>query len=843
MRACVPLVLLLGCTAEVIVDNKPNSPPMAVINEPASGSAYLATEVISFLGVVSDADGLDDIQTVTWTSTLDGEIGDPATAAPDTEGFSRTSGLLSVGNHGITLRVVDHDGAIADASVNIAVGDAQQAPTVALDMPLNLAQFIPGDVVELAGSVSDLQQPADTLTVTFIITDNTTQEVVSTIPVTPLASGLVQSEWIVTNPGFFKVSLVAQDTDGHLATFEVLILVTDPDGIDQDGDGFSPSTGDCDETDENINPAAEETCGDVDDHDCNGIVDDKDLDNDGHIDELCVNYAEEKPIDDCDDSSSFVFTGAEEVVDEVDNDCDGFVDDGSPAFDDDGDCFCEVGPCTGSVESSCLLLTEEGDCDDADPTVNPEAADVPDLLYIDDDCDGVDGDTDDLIFVDPVAGDDSSDGLTSSSPVRSLGVAFDQALAEGRTWIALANGVHSFYGATDLVEEGINLAGGYEPGNGWARSVTDLPEITLASTGQRVVDWTAPTEWQQLYLRAQASTLGSSIALRIEGSTGLSLVECQVEAANAADGVSGSDGSDGGDGTAGQAGTDGCVNGNGGICSNCSLPGSGFGGNACGNTNDGGRGGAPGLGNGNGSTGTGGIGSGAGAGGARGLANGGDGTTGGRGSDGTDGIHGVAGGSIGTFTSFGYTPANGSTGTTGLAGAGGGGGGGGAGGGWSALWCDTYGGRGGGGGGGGCGGTAGSGGRGGGASIAIMLIDSSGLEIIGGEIRTGNAGDGGDGGDGGEGGAGGAGGAGGSSSTFVVNEYSGQGGDGGDGGTGGTGGHGGGGGGGPSIGIVCRDGSSLTQTGITFTLGSPGAGGASQGAAGVEGLSSDTDGC
>ncbi|MEE8558375.1 MAG: putative metal-binding motif-containing protein [Myxococcota bacterium] len=42
---------------------------------------------------------------------------------------------------------------------------------------------------------------------------------------------------------------------------------------DQDGDGFGPCGGDCDESDPSISPVANEICGDGVDNDCDTVVD------------------------------------------------------------------------------------------------------------------------------------------------------------------------------------------------------------------------------------------------------------------------------------------------------------------------------------------------------------------------------------------------------------------------------------------------------------------------------------------------------------------------------------------------------------------------------------------
>ncbi|HWB21098.1 MAG TPA: thrombospondin type 3 repeat-containing protein [Phycisphaerales bacterium] len=43
--------------------------------------------------------------------------------------------------------------------------------------------------------------------------------------------------------------------------------------LDNDGDGFSPQQGDCDDTNPNVNPIHPEICGNLIDDDCDGLVD------------------------------------------------------------------------------------------------------------------------------------------------------------------------------------------------------------------------------------------------------------------------------------------------------------------------------------------------------------------------------------------------------------------------------------------------------------------------------------------------------------------------------------------------------------------------------------------
>ena len=110
---------------------------------------------------------------------------------------------------------------------------------------------------------------------------------------------------------------------------------------------------------------------------------------------------------DCDDSDPEVHPGTDEVCDEVDNDCDGEVDEDVASRwypDADGDGYGDEEQARDRCEQPTGYVEQGGDCDDGDADIHPGADERCD--GIDNDCDGVaDEDPTELWYVD-ADGDD-----------------------------------------------------------------------------------------------------------------------------------------------------------------------------------------------------------------------------------------------------------------------------------------------------------------------------------------------------------------------------------------------------------------------------------------------------
>ena len=110
--------------------------------------------------------------------------------------------------------------------------------------------------------------------------------------------------------------------------------------IDNDGDGYTEDGGDCDDSDSEINPVANEVCDNIDNN-CNSEIDEgvkntyyQDVDGDGFglngIGPVMSCNPPEGYVSnnqDCDDSNSALYPGALEIIgDGIDNNCNGILD-------------------------------------------------------------------------------------------------------------------------------------------------------------------------------------------------------------------------------------------------------------------------------------------------------------------------------------------------------------------------------------------------------------------------------------------------------------------------------------------------------------------------------------
>ncbi|MEC7987594.1 MAG: Ig-like domain-containing protein, partial [Myxococcota bacterium] len=142
----------------------PTESPEAAILTPEVDGVYYTDQLITFSGVVSDAEDDTEDLTVYWKSSLNDDLSN-VTAMPNADGEVIGYGNLSEGQHAIELHVRDSSGKTGLANVIVEVGPPNTAPECSITAPENGGASPEGDTVTFVGLVSDVDVPASYLTV------------------------------------------------------------------------------------------------------------------------------------------------------------------------------------------------------------------------------------------------------------------------------------------------------------------------------------------------------------------------------------------------------------------------------------------------------------------------------------------------------------------------------------------------------------------------------------------------------------------------------------------------------------------------------------------------------
>lgn len=342
-----------------------NTPPAVTIVEPIEGQIFDQGDTMIFRGLVSDNGGVDNLE-IQWTSSIDGILLD--TDTPDPNGaVELATASLSQGTHIVTLRAIDFDSQQGEARVNVVVEGVPEAPSISIERPLPGEMGLENESFRFMVEVDDAQDPVQDL---YIELESDVDGLICVM--TADAAGVAYCDDILSfgeHMLTFSVTDSDEYTNSASAVFDVVSLL-DYDG---DRDGFSPNQGDCDDNNNTVYPGATELC-DAIDNDCNDITPIDagttcyDDDGDGYCEvPPCRNAS--STLSDCNDAAPGINPGANEIPDNVDNDCDGLVDDGQANFDDDGDGYCESPPC---VNASGM----QPDCNDDNYLVNPAQTEI-----------------------------------------------------------------------------------------------------------------------------------------------------------------------------------------------------------------------------------------------------------------------------------------------------------------------------------------------------------------------------------------------------------------------------------------------------------------------------------
>jgi hypothetical protein len=409
-----------------------DAPPVVVIEDISNESereegVCFGDDLRLSARITDDVDPSPEL-TVEWT--INGELQEGDLVTPDGEGQSiiRYS-VAGDSNLVVVVRAYDSSGGEGrdDDLVNVGECGMYPDPCVIID-PYDDDVFYLGDTVRFLALIDDVEDGPQGLTLTWS-TDQPEGDLGESNGGADGETTFATSDFVTE--GTHLVTLTCLDSDGNQVTDDVLIELEDcmrdwfPD-FDGDGygdgddpdlvvtdcagpSGYIDNDADCDDTDATVYPTATEQCDNID-HDCDGSTSNgvtftdwyPDVDSDGYGDSVgipvndCVSptgYVADNT--DCDDTDATLNTSATEVCDDIDNDCDGYIDDDDSSLDlstatswyvdSDADGYGDSSASTLACLQPSGYVADATDCDDAAVAVNPAASEV--CNSIDDDCD------------------------------------------------------------------------------------------------------------------------------------------------------------------------------------------------------------------------------------------------------------------------------------------------------------------------------------------------------------------------------------------------------------------------------------------------------------------------
>ena len=134
-NACRSCGVLDAAKALGAHDAPPNSAPSVVITAPAAGAAFEEGIAILFTARAEDEEDGVISHRIIWSSSLQGDFG---------TGAESVSAALTAGEHVITARVTDLDGAVSTQSraISVKIPAAPQAPVIARVARVGLGMFV-----------------------------------------------------------------------------------------------------------------------------------------------------------------------------------------------------------------------------------------------------------------------------------------------------------------------------------------------------------------------------------------------------------------------------------------------------------------------------------------------------------------------------------------------------------------------------------------------------------------------------------------------------------------------------------------------------------------------------
>jgi len=207
--------------AIVTLNITPTDAPVVSIVSPEASGVYYADQLITFEGLVADAEDDPTDLTVWWESSQEGELS--VVSLPDSAGEVTGTGYLAEGEHAITLHALDTTGKDGTDSVVISVGGSNAVPSCEITAPESGSAGEEGALVTFEALVSDDDVSADWLDVTW--TSDKDGDLGSSSPNSDGTVGFPYSDLTVNT---HVVSLRVADDAGATCTDSIYYTVGTP---------------------------------------------------------------------------------------------------------------------------------------------------------------------------------------------------------------------------------------------------------------------------------------------------------------------------------------------------------------------------------------------------------------------------------------------------------------------------------------------------------------------------------------------------------------------------------------------------------------------------------------
>ncbi len=192
------------------------NPPSVTISDPVDGAVVNEGETVTFAATVGDAEDSADSLELLWSSDLDGTLSTDPADAHGAVGLELAE--LSLGTHAISLRAIDSDGLMGDATVSVTINALPTAPTVSIAPS---PAYTDDDLVATASGSTD-PDGSGTITYAYAWYEDGTLSAASSSETFPASSTTKGSEYTV------QVTPSDGTGDGPMAEASITVDNTTP---------------------------------------------------------------------------------------------------------------------------------------------------------------------------------------------------------------------------------------------------------------------------------------------------------------------------------------------------------------------------------------------------------------------------------------------------------------------------------------------------------------------------------------------------------------------------------------------------------------------------------------